>query len=217
MIKFENCEVFNFDGAIRGARNPKESYKRSDSFWIDGEFIMGPNDKKLLSTLANAGPDHGKFLRQIMVSVDITAPMFWYKEFDTYKVGTVANSESTMHKLADTPITESHFSYTPFPSYYEASDVNMTLDQADYAFYNLIEALEDVRVKYNETKDERLWRALIELLPMSWNQKRTWTANYRVLRNIYHARKNHKLIEWHDFCDWIESLPYSFLITGEEK
>lgn len=218
MIKFEYTDVWGFEGAIRGARNPKESHKRSDSYYNeDGYYIIGPNDEKLLRTLAEAGPDHGKFLRQIMVSVDITAPMFWWKERDTYKVGTVANSESTMHKLSDTPITMSHFSYAGFPEYYEANDVNMTLDQADYAFYNLIEALEDVRIKYNETKDKRLWRMLIELLPMSWNQKRTWTANYRVLRNIYHARKNHKLTEWHDFCGWIESLPYSFLIIGEEK
>jgi hypothetical protein len=211
MIKVENIEVFNFEGAFRGMRNAKESWDKSDSEWkfktdeddncIELNYVIGENDMKLALTLVKAGRDHSKFMRSVLVSMDITAPLYWFKEYDTYKVGTVANSTSTMHKLSTTPITNDCFS---FDEYTQAT--------AQYQM-NLVHQLESLRQLYNETKEIKHWVALIQLLPSGWNQKRTCTLNYAVLRNMYHSRKNHKLQEWRDFCKVIEELPYSELIT----
>lgn len=234
-MKFENTEVFNFAGAFRGMRNPKESWKKSDSFnchegmgdcgkcpfFIDGHkyspndcqkeneldekndvFIIGENDLKLAQTLIKAGSEHRKFMRQIFVAVDITAPLFFFKEMDTYKVGTVANSTSTMHKLASTPITIDCFEMDD----YAELDNGFCTDM----WNSLIEWLEGLRQKYNETKDKRYWKELIRLLPESWLQKRTITMNYENVLNMVHHRKNHKLTEWSkSFIEWVESLPYA--------
>lgn len=212
MIKFEYTEVFGFEGAIRGMRNPLNSWDKSDSAWWVNlnefgdeieEFVIGENDLKLARNLAKAGNDHGKFLRQIIVSVDITAPLYWWKEFDTYKVGTVANSCSTMHKIHAKPIEFSDFSMNDF--YIEDEDIGLK-----DCFVNVIADCEMLRRKYVETSDEKYWRGLIQLLPSSYNQKRTVTLNYAVLRNIYHSRKNHKLDEWSiGFMNWIDTLPYA--------
>ena len=195
----------NFENAIRGARNPLESWAKSDSYINDsGEFVFGENDFSLAKRLCVAGNDHRKFMRQIFVSVDITAPIYWWKEQETYKVGTVSNSTSTMHRLTSTPITVDCF---------ELSDYS----REDKAFLNQIEHLEEMRKIYTILKDKKIWKALIEQLPESWLQTRTCTMNYENLINMYHARKNHKLTEWRvDFCNWVESLPYSELITGKE-
>lgn len=232
MIKIDNIEVAGFDTAIRGMRNAMDSHHLSDSKeyiymnayqsspfnfedsskslkYVGGHaicFELGPNDKKLASGLVLAGTDEAKFARQIYVGMDITAPLYWWKEADTYKIGTVANSESTMHKLHSKPITtKDMFSFDNTDSFFPLiTDV----------FDDLIQDIEKIRKSYLETKDKRYWRALIQLLPSAWNQKRTWTANYQVLRNIYFARRNHKLQEWRDFCAMIEKLPYaSDLIT----
>lgn len=271
MIKFDNQCVPNFENAIRGMRNPLESWKQSDSRyglgdcddeycasrlfdstdawmeylgygfledieseadrkqWLKAEqetgdwlwdsslldkdgpyehrFYFGPKDLKLAQSLVRAGTDEAKFMRQIFISVDITAPIYFWKEMDTYKVGTVANSTSTMHKLSSRPIEINDFSF----------DKDWDLD-FNLAKEYVINACETLRQKYVQTKDKRYWRALIQLLPESYNQTRTWTANYAVLRNIYFARRNHKLTEWRDFCKWIESLPWAKeLICLEEK
>ena len=205
MIKIEFIETYGWEAAFRGLRNPKESWSKGDSVFSKNDTIIGENDLKLARALILSGSDHAKFTRQIGVSMDITAPLYWFKEFDTYKIGTVANSESTMHKLAQTPITKEHFSFDNTDSFSPLiTDV----------FDDLIQDIEKIRKSYLETKDKRYWRALIQLLPSAWNQKRTWTANYQVLRNIYFARRNHKLQEWRDFCSMIEKLPYaSDLIT----
>ena len=218
-MKFENVRVCNFENALRGMRNPLNSWAKSDSefglspvecisrqeediviLWQDFELCeyakIGPNDMDLARRLINGGTEHRKFLRQIMVSVDITAPLYWWKEFDTYKVGTTANSTSTMHKLASTPITMDCFETDDF-------DINITDPK------ELIEALEKLRVAYNETKDKRYWKELIRWLPNGWLQTRTVTMNYENLRSMYHQRKNHKLTEWHSFCEWVETLPYA--------
>lgn len=236
MIKFEHTEVMGWEGAIRGARNPMNSHEKSDSYWTHiedertletakYEFFIGEKDLELLTKLAQAGSDHGKFLRQIFVSVDITAPLYYFKEFDTYKVGTVANSCSTMHKIHSKPLEISDFSLDDFVIYDDDfviydGDGNYIYD--DYCFGEMFEDVmnhcEFLRQKYVETKDKKYWRALIQLLPSSYNQKRTVTLNYEVLRNMYHARKNHKLDEWLDACSWIESLPYAEeLITSPRK
>ena len=202
MIKLENTEVFNFEGAIRGMRNPMESYAKSDSEWkaVEGngevalEYCLGANDLKLAQSLAHNGSDHRKFLRQIMVSVDITAPLYWWKEFDTYKVGTVANSCSTMHTIHKKEFELDDFSFDGLLSPFDLRDA--------------INKLNTYRELYLQTKEKIYWRSMIILLPSSYNQKRTVTLNYEVLLNQYHARKNHKLDEWHTYCDWIESLPY---------
>lgn len=200
MIEVSNVSVFNIDNAMRGMRNPKNSWHKNDT--VDG--IIGPNDMKLATALVKAGEPHCKFLRQIFVSMDINAPLYWWKEMDTYKVGTTTNSTSTMHKLSDTPITRDCFSI----------DNDTFHEYGDYAsIKNMIDYLEKLRIKYLETGDMGYWVALIQLLPESWNQKRTWTADYAVLRNIYTWRKNHKLVEWRDFCGEIEKLPNSELIT----
>lgn len=227
-MKLENTEVWGFEHAIRGARNPLESWHKSDSVFdltkcnMQGlascdrscainKFCIGKNDIDLLKRLTLAGTDHRKFMRQIMVSVDITAPLYWYKEYDTYKVGTTANSTSTMHRLATTPITINCFEH----------DKNVEVDNrtsTDLMFANVINDCEKLRQLYLETKDKKYWRALIQLLPNSWLQTRTVTMNYENLRNMYFARRNHKLSEWHVFCDWIKHLPYgNELICLERK
>lgn len=212
-MKFEKTQVFNFDGAIRGMRNPLESYDKSDSYFNNnGNFIIGENDLELMHRLLKAsikeGNSHSKFLRQIMVCVDITAPLYWYKEFDTYKVGTVANSTSTMHKMASKPITLDCFEIDDYHP-----EIITSKEEIDY----LIQFLEGLRTKYLETKDKRYWKELIRWLPESWLQTRTVTLNYQVLRQMYFDRRNHKLNEWSgkdnpelpNFCKWIESLPYA--------
>ena len=210
MIKFENTEVMNFEGAIRGMRNPLNSWNKSDSYYdiddmaiVSRGYIIGPNDLDLARRLIKAGSDHRKFLRQIFVSVDITASLYWWKEFDTYKVATVANSCSTMHKIHAKPIELSDFSIDDF--YIEDEG----LDLSDY-FKNVVADCERLRRKYLEIKDKKYWRGLIQLLPESYNQKRTVTLNYETLRNIYGSRRNHKLDEWSiGFMEWIDSLPYA--------
>ncbi len=205
MLKTERIAVMNFENAMRGARNPLNSWARSDSFYDEqGNFVLGPNDLDLAKRLRNAGSDHRKYLRQIFVSMDITAPMYWWKEFDTYKVGTVANSTSTMHKIHAAPFTVDDFSCE-----------RMT-EATRKQFDAVIAYLEDLRVRYNETKDKALWIDMIQFLPSSYNQMRTVTMNYENLINIYHARKTHKLSEWHVLCADIEQLPYAKeLIIGE--
>ena len=271
MIKFDNQCVSNFENAIRGMRNPLESWNQSDSRyglgdcddeycasrlfdstdawmeylgygflediesevdrkqWLKAEkeigewlwdsslldkdgpyeyrFYFGPKDLKLAQSLVRAGTEEAKFMRQIFISVDITAPIYFWKEMDTYKVGTVANSTSTMHKLSSRPIEINDFSF----------DKDWDLD-FNLAKEYVINTCETLRQKYVQTKDKRYWRALIQLLPESYNQTRTWTANYAVLKNIYFARRNHKLTEWREFCKWIETLPWAKeLICLEEK
>lgn len=198
MIKIEKARVMNLEGAIRGARNPMNSWNRSDSRYdSDGNYILGENDLGLAIRLCRAGSDHRKFIRQILVSVDITAPLYWWKEFDTYKVATVANSTSTMHKIHSKPFEADDF-----------SNDHMS-DSALGALDMLMEFLEQQRLKFVETKDKSYWYDIIQLLPESYNQKRTITMNYENLLNMYYARKNHKLDEWHTYCDWILSLPYT--------
>lgn len=221
-ILISNIDVFNFEGAIRGMRNPLESHSKSDSKWNgNGQYVLGPNDLALAQRLAGAGhPSHGKFLRQIFVSMDILAPVYLWKEVDQHRVGVTTNSESTMHKLASTPITKECFSFDPGLELFD-SDLKQYIDEeGGYLTFSetSIRNCENLRQLYLKTKDIRYWRALIQLLPSSWNQKRTWTANYEVLRNIYVSRQNHKLIEWREFCAMIETLPYAVeLICGEKK
>lgn len=205
MLKIENVEVIGWNAAIRGMRNPKNSWEKSDSSVVDGHsFFVGDNDFALMRTLANAGTDHGKFMRMIHVQCDITAPLYWWKEADQYKVGTVTDSCSTMHKIHAKEFTLDDFSCEHL--YAPLQDLRPTID-----------LLNMYRERYLETKDKNDWWQMIQLLPSSYNQLRTWDLNYAVLKNIYHARKDHKLDEWHYFCDWIESLQCSELITGKEK
>lgn len=218
-MKFENTDVFNFEGAFRGLRNPKNSWSRSDSyqsdFTNDGKngFVIGENDIKLAQTLIKAGNEHRKFMRQIFVSVDITAPLYWWKEFDTYKVGTVANSTSTMHKLATTPITLDCFEIDDYDRNLSLTDNPKDddgLDNISTFEEDIIYILENIRQKYLETKDKRYWKELVRWLPESWLQKRTITMNYENVRNMYFQRKYHKLTEWSEsFIKWVESLPYA--------
>jgi hypothetical protein len=197
MVKVERVSVMNWENAIRGARNPLSSWARSDSAYNEaGEYVLGENDLSLAVRLCQAGTDHRKFVRQVMVSMDITGPLYWWKEFDTYKVGTVANSTSTMHKIHAKPFTLADFSTD-----------HMT-PEALAQFQTWVDYLEQVRLKYMENKDKAYWYDLIQLLPTSYNQMRTVTMNYEVLVNMYFARKDHKLDEWHRFCDVIETLPY---------
>jgi len=205
MILIDKYNVMNFENAIRGARNPMNSWDRSDSYFNEqGEFILGPNDLELAKKLCKAGPDHRKFMRQIFVSVDITAPLYWWKEFDTYKVGTTANSTSTMHKIHSKPFDLQDFSHDKM--------CGSALEHLNI----LIEQLESLRLKFIETKDKTYWYSIIQLLPSSYNQLRTCTMTYENLKNMHFARKNHKLDEWHAFCRWIESLPYAMdLIVTE--
>ena len=208
MITIERTSVMNFENAIRGARNPMNSWNRMDSFYDEqGNFIMGPSDLNLALRLARAGSDHRKFIRQIFVSVDFTAPLYWWKEYDTYKVATVANSTSTMHKIASKPFTLDDFSHERMNT------------QAQEALAHTVSVLEDLRKDYLETKDKETWYSMIQLLPSSYHQMRTCTLNYETLMNIYYARRNHKLDEWHTVCDWIASLPYAkeLILAVEEK
>ena len=198
MILIERVSVMNFENAIRGARNPLNSWAKSDSYYNEkGEYILGENDLALAKKLAKAGSDHRKYLRQIFVSVDITAPLYWWKEYDTYKVATVANSTSTMHKIHAKPFERADFSCDRM-----SEEALKILDMT-------IEYLEGARLKFIETKDKQHWHDMIQLLPSSYNQMRTCTFNYETLINIYYARRNHKLAEWHTVCDWIMSLPYA--------
>ena len=209
MLTCERISVMNFENAIRGARNPMNSWARMDSEYDeDGCFVLGENDLSLARRLAVAGSDHRKFLRQILVSMDITAPLYWWKEFDTYKVGTVANSTSTMHKIHAAPFSREDFS----------------CDRLDEGGLRMLDAvvsyLEGERVRFVETKDRQAWHNMIQMLPSSYNQMRTVTLNYEVLINVYYARRHHKLAEWHTLCDAILSLPYAkelILVKDEEK
>ena len=231
MLKIENCEALGWEHVIRGMRNPMNSWEKSDSGFgcgNDNEYFcdncsssfhctsrkttynIGPNDLDLMTRLRNAGTDHRKFMRMITVYIDITAPLYWWKEFDTYKVGTVANSCSTMHKIHEKEFTLEDFS------------TEHLYPEVREAFENtIIKYLNEARKTYNFLSDtpskKDAWWQMIQLLPSSYNQKRTVMLNYEVLANIYKSRRNHKLDEWHTLCDWIESLPYSELITGEKK
>ena len=228
MLKIENAEIMGWEHAIRGMRNPKNSWVKSDSgvcathgpahcadcvytdchadyVEISTKYILGSNDLNLMTTLRNAGTDHRKFMRMITVYLDITAPLYWWKEFDTYKVGTVANSCSTMHKIADKEFTLEDFSCEHL--------VGIAKDD----LHGTTAVLNHFRKLYLQSKDKKYWWQMIQLLPSSYNQKRTVMLNYEVLANIYKSRRNHKLDEWHTLCDWIERLPYSELITGKEE
>ena len=275
MIKFENTEVMGLEHAIRGMRNPMNSWDKSDSdyrlilcrrcddcptflneTWDDCDdcvvkkiteehdgFIIGPNDLDLMKRLRNAGTDHRKFMRMIVVYTDITAPLYWWKEFDTYKVGTVANSCSTMHKIAEKEFTLSDFSWEKLLTPQQCTKDDFVTVEG-YAGYDPCSILSEIiiptlnlyRGRYLETKDKKYWWQMIQLLPSSYNQKRTIMMNYEVLANIYKSRGNHKLDEWAEtklvgdcpsnmypnkftngFCDWIKTLPYSELITGEDE
>lgn len=254
MLKIENAEVIGWEHAIRGMRNPMNSWEKSDSHIVDcdgecsscdayelvlddyctlplGEnIVIGPNDQKLMTQLAKAGTDHRKFMRMITVYLDITAPLYWWKEFDTYKVGTVVNSCSTMHKITAKEFTIDDFSHEHIEEL-DGDEYNMSYDW----LLRTVDILNYYRKKYN-TASEKLkrditnaerkhvlaqqklfWWQMIQLLPSSYNQKRTVMLNYEVLANIYKSRRNHKLDEWHTLCDWIEVLPYSELITGKEE
>ena len=214
-IEISNVKVFNFEGAFRGLRNPMNSWARSDSYTklVDGreEFHLGEADRILAQRMIRAGTDdHSKFLRQIFVSMDINAPIYWWKEMDTYKVATVANSCSTMHKLAATPITRDCFSFDEELETLEG--IKQYIDEeGGYLTFSetIIRNCEQLRRLYIKTKDKRYWRALIQLLPQGWMQKRTWTGNYQNLRNMYFSRQHHKLKEWSIFLKVIESLPYA--------
>ena len=198
MIQFSNDSVYNFEHALRGARNPMNSWAKSDSFYDDkGFYVLGKNDLDLAQRLCRAGSDHRKFMRQILVSVDINAPMYWWKEYDTYKVGTTANSTSTMHKIHSKRIELNDFSHDQL--------IPNSLD----ALKNYIQYLESIRLSYNESKSKEDWYQLIQLLPSSYNQLRTCTLSYENLFHMYHSRKTHKLQEWLDFCKWVETLPYT--------
>lgn len=206
MIRFENTSVYGWESAIRGMRNPMNSWDKSDSI-IDhiGLAEIGENDLKLMKQLIKAGNDHSKFMRMILVSVDITAPLYWWKEFDTYKVGTVRNSCSTMHKIHEKPFDRCDFSF------------DKVLDGSNAFINHIIAELNGYRELYVEFKRKEYWYTLIQLLPSSYNQRATVQLNYAVLRNMYHSRKNHKLDEWSQgFTEWVESLPYSELITEED-
>lgn len=233
MIEFEHTEVVGWEAAIRGMRNPMNSWERSDSqlckssdgfedcrvgvhggcprrdedYFKEDIFCIGKNDFELMQRLARAGTDHRKFMRMIVVYVDVTAPLYWYKELETYKVGTVSNSCSTMHTLDKRDLELEDFSMDSI----EENDVAVQL------FCDVIERINALRHCYKEGGEKSYWREMIQLLPSSYNQHRTLMLNYEVLANIYRARRNHKLTEWREFCRWIESLPYSELITGEEK
>lgn len=211
MIEIENTQVGGLEAAIRGMRNPMNSWDKSDSHYAEfpnnDVYCAGENDLQLMRNLVKAGSDHSKFMRMIVVYCDVTAPMFWWAEADTYKVGTVRNSCSKMHRIHTEKITTRAFS----------ADETRKDPEFYPAFYSYVGACEKLRERFNETGDKRYWRMLIEYLPESYNMKATLMLNYAVLRNIYHARKNHKLDEWHEFCNWIESLPYSELITEDFK
>ena len=208
MIELTKTSVMNLENAMRGARNPLNSWAKSDSAYDeDGNYILGENDLGLGMRLCRSGSDHRKFIRQIFVSVDILAPLYWWKEFDTYKVGTVANSTSTMHKIQAKSFSRDDFSHD-----HMSETALRCLD-------SVIACLEEQRLHFLETKDKSYWYDMIQLLPSSYNQMRTVTLNYEVLTNIYYARRYHKLDEWHTLCEWIESLPYAkeFILSHDKK
>lgn len=211
-IKIENVGVYGFEAAIRGMRNPMNSWDRSDSIFNAGfdsnGFIAGDNDLKLMKQLAKAGSVHAKYRRMITVTCDITAPLYWWKEFDTYKVGTVRNSCSTMHKIADKAFTYDDFSTEHIGGVPNCDPLYCS------AFETIIEVLNEARHCYLDTRDKAYWWQMIQLLPSSYNQRATVQLNYEVLAGMYYWRKDHKLDEWHTFCEWVESLPYSEIITG---
>ena len=235
MLKIENTEVMGWEHAIRGMRNPKNSWEKSDSGWepqfdteqgpVAGEFVVGPNDHDLMMRLRSAGTDHRKFMRMIVVYLDITAPLYWWKEFSTYKVGTVANSCSTMHKIHAKEFTLEDFSCEHL---LEPKDVDLPDNSCCNETWEgcgiiapidileeTVNMLNKARKMFLETNDKKYWWQMIQLLPTSYNQKRTVMLNYEVLANIYKSRKDHKLDCWHTFCDWIKTLPYSELIIGQ--
>ena len=240
MIEFEHTEVVGWEAAIRGMRNPHNSWDKSDSYpavdcgkcgRADREegcrkedrdctnfrcYEVGPNDHDLMMRLVKAGTDHRKFMRMIVVYVDVTAPLYWWKEMETYKVGTVSNSCSTMHSIHKEPFCLSDFSWEDLMDYWEYP-FSFNADYPTKVLLDTIDVLNKCREMYLETGKKIWWRQMIQLLPNSYNQRRTLMLNYEVLSNIYHARKWHKLIEWSEFCLWIEDLPYSELITGKEK
>ena len=218
MIKIENIDAYGFEAAIRGASNPMNSWDRMDSCYKNGEFQIGENDYDLLRRLTIAGPEHRKWNRMVTVTMDITAPLYWWKEYDTYKVGTVANSCSTMHKIQAKEFELDDFSYDHL---YEEEN-GWIEDEYGYKWCcaptcleTTINTLNAYRYQYNKTKDKKYWWQMIQLLPSSYNQKRTVHLNYEVLGTMYHQRRHHKLDEWHVFCDMIETLPYSEFITRE--
>ena len=212
MLTIENAETFGWEAAIRGMRNPKNSWSKSDSWWSSQNengtdtpmFIVGENDLKLASALANSGADDGKFLRMIHVQLDVNAPLYWHKEADQYKVGTVTDSCSTMHKIHAKEFDVNDFSHEHVEEL-TGDDYNTSYD----FLLRTVDILNYYRKKFLETNDKTYWWQLIQFLPSSYNQRRTWDMNYAVLRNIYRARRNHKLDEWHTLCDWIETLPYA--------
>lgn len=225
MLKIEKTEVMGWEHAIRGMRNPKNSWDKSDTIFETHECEcyphnmvktfekIGPNDLDLMTRLRNAGTDHRKFMRMVTVYLDITAPLYWWKEFDTYKVGTVANSCSTMHKIAD-----KEFTLEDFSSEHLINDAQVYNGYVPTAVLEcVIGTLNEFRNLYLETKEKKYWWQMIQLLPTSYNQKRTVMLNYEVLANIYKSRRNHKLDEWHTLCEWIEELPYSELITSRKN
>ena len=207
MLKIELTEVVGWQAAIRGARNPMNSWDKSDSGWDESEtdwesvsYIIGPNDLRLLRNLANAGPDHGKYLRMIQVYCDITGPLYWYKELDTYRMGVEKNSCSTMHKIHAKEFVLDDFSHERMCNHWTIN--------------HIVGELNRYRELFLRERSKDIWYSMIQLLPSSYNQRRTYMFSYAALRSIYHARKNHKLDEWREFCRWVESLPYSELITG---
>lgn len=226
MLKIENTETYGWEAAIRGMRNPKNSWDKSDSKWkyyggdsYKGVFEIGENDLDLMKRLRNAGTDHRKYLRMITVYCDITAPLYWWKEFDTYKVGSVANSCSTMHKIHAKEFTLNDFSHEHLNTH-AIEVLKKTIDELNNYrdFYVAWEGCDISLKKMYELSDRKdAWWQMIQLLPSSYNQKRTVELNYEVLANMYKSRKNHKLDEWHTLCDWIKTLQYSQLITGEDE
>ena len=231
MLKIENVDVIGWEAAIRGMRNPMNSWEKSDSHWShvydspkavmvidENAFLLGENDLDLMNRLRNSGTDHRKFMRMITVYLDITAPLYWWKEFDTYKVGTVANSCSTMHKIADKEFTLDDFSHEHLTIRLSTDVLKETIDALnvfrDVYLNGGILRYENGNMRCFGKKDKEIWWQMIQLLPSSYNQRRTIMLNYEVLTNIYKSRRNHKLDEWHTFCDWIEELPYSELIIG---
>ena len=214
MMEITKHDIYGWEAAIRGMRNPMNSWERSDSFFDNISVNIGKNDLELMTRLANAGPEHAKYRRMIVVTVDILAPLYWWKEFDTYKVGTVANSCSTMHKIADKEFTLDDFSHEHLLTEKETAWGNIC---PTITLECTISALNNFRKKYLETKDKKYWWQMIQLLPSSYNQKRTVMLNYEVLANIYRQRKDHKLDEWRDFCKWIEELPYSLEIIMKKE
>lgn len=227
MIEFEHTEVMGWEAAIRGMRNPHNSWDKSDSKYLrqeDGHIIasryeIGPNDHDLMMRLVKAGTDHRKFMRMIVVYVDVTAPLYWWKEFETYKVGTVSNSCSTMHSIHKKSFFVDDFSCEDILESCDRPLISAKwqgyVDWAPYdVFLTIVELLNRCREKYLETGEKIWWQQIIQFLPSNYNQRRTLMLNYEVLANIYRSRRNHKLTEWREFCHWIETLPYSELITG---